>query len=283
METEGPAWADMGFARVPAGEFLMGSGDGDPEAAADERPQHPVALDEFWIGRLPVTNEQFARFAAVTAHVTSAEHEGWAFVFDPIAEAWGRVPGADWRHPTGPESSAADLPGHPVVSVSWHDARAFCRWMDREHGAGLPDGLRFRLPSEAEWEKAARGTDGRVFPWGDRFDAGLCNHFDSGCRTVPAGSLPAASHSPCGAADMSGNTWDWTTTLWGADREAARFAYPYDPADGREDPSAGDDVFRIIRGGSFKNDPEACRAACRDLDPPGWSLNNLGFRVAVGG
>jgi formylglycine-generating enzyme required for sulfatase activity len=272
--------AEFDLVLVPAGEFLMGSSEGDPGSEADERPQHAVRLDEFRIGRTAVTNEQFARFAAATGHVTSAEREGWAFVFDPAGD-WERIPGADWQHPTGPGSRAADLPDHPVVSVSWHDARAFCRWLNEGDG-GPPGGLRFRLPTEAEWEKAARGIDGRIYPWGDRFEPGLCSHFETGCRTVPAGSLPAAAHSPYGAADMSGNTWDWTATLWGEDRNTARFSYPYDPEDGREDLSAGDEVFRIVRGGSFKNDPAACRSACRDLDPPGWSLNNLGFRVVLG-
>ena len=283
MDVVAASWAGTEFVHVPPGGFVMGSTAGDPLAWGYEHPRHTVVLDYgYWIGRTPATNEQFAGFVEATGHVTRAEEEGWAFVFDPATERWERTPGASWRHPTGPAGDAGRLSDHPVVSVSWHDARAYCEWFDECCGADLPDGLGVRLPGEAGWEKAARGPDGPVYPWGDRFEPAYCNHIESPARaTVPAATLPPASESVYGAAAMSGNTWDWTTTLWGAVRDEAQFSYPYDPADGREDLAASDDVFRIIRGGSFKNEPQACRSACRDLDPPGWSLNNLGFRPVL--
>jgi formylglycine-generating enzyme required for sulfatase activity len=169
-----------------------------------------------------------------------------------------------------------------VVQVCWHDARAYCDWLNQQHQPELPDGCGFRLPSEAEWEKAARGPNGRIYPWGNDFDAGLCNSRVSGrIRTVQVGSTSPDGDSYYGVADMSGNIWEWTITLWGPDKDTPAFIYPYVRHDGREDLTAGDDMYRIIRGGSYKDDMKAVRAACRDLDPPQYALSNLGFRVFV--
>jgi len=277
------SWAEMAFAHIPEGDFVMGSAENDSLASEDEHPQHIVPMDYgYWTARTPVTNEQFGGFVRADGYVSSAEKEGWAFVFDSTIEKREKTPGASWRHPTGPTSNADEMRNHPVVSVSWFDALAYCGWLNEIHGVEMPDGLRFRLPNEAEWEKAARGPDGRVYPWGDQFEGTFCNHIGSvGRATIPVGTLSRESDSVYGAVEMSGNTWDWTTTLWGNDRDDALFAYPYDPTDGREDLSAGDDFFRIIRGGSFKNEPQACRSACRDLDQPGWFLNNLGLRLVA--
>ncbi len=138
--------------RIPAGPFLYGSADSDKMAYDNEKPQRTVNLPEYWIGRAPVTNAQFDRFVKATGHRTTAEIKGQGRGW--TGSQWDWFAGADWRHPRGPESSIGGKDDHPVVQVSWDDARAFCDW------AGLA------LPAEEQWEKAARGADGRIWPWG---------------------------------------------------------------------------------------------------------------------
>ena len=138
----------------------MGSADSDSEAGSDEKPQHKVTLDAFWIDRTEVTNAMFAKFVAATSYKTDGEKAGKGFVLNLTSGQWEEMAGADWQHPRGPGSDLAGLDQHPVVQVSWNDATAYCAWAGR------------RLPTEAEWEKAARGTDGRKFPWGNQNVAG---------------------------------------------------------------------------------------------------------------
>ncbi|MGD8902181.1 MAG: SUMF1/EgtB/PvdO family nonheme iron enzyme [Anaerolineae bacterium] len=276
-------WAGRDLIRIPNGPFVMGSKDDNELAWDDEKPQHTLEISyDYWIGKFPVSNAQFGEFVHSTSFETRAEREGWCWVWNVGQGRWEKKEGANWRLPLGTDSTPAALGQHPVVQACWHDARAFCEWLNQKHAAGRPQGCCYRLPTEAEWEKAARGTDGREWPWGDEFDAQLCNSRDAGtCRTRPIGSYSPQGDSPYGVADMSGNVWEWTLTLWGEDREKPDFVYPYASKDGREDQAAGDTFFRIIRGGSFKDDKAGVRSACRDLDPPCYSLNNLGFRVAV--
>ena len=213
--------------RLEGGEFAMGSDDFYP----DEGPVCRVAVDGFWIAAHPVTNTQFAAFVEATGYVTEAEHVpdaasypgappenlvpgGLVFVMTPgpvrlndYSQWWAWTPGADWRHPTGPDSSVADLADHPVVQVSYADAEAYCRW------AGL------ELPSEAEWEFAARGgLDGAAFVWGDddpqeshpqanAWQGGFPYEnieLDGWTRTSPVGSFPPNGY---GLYDVAGNVW----------------------------------------------------------------------------
>lgn len=272
--------------RVPAGEFLMGS---DPQvdknAYDDEQPQHRLSLPEFYIGKYPVTVAQFAAFSKATRHKTNSEKAGYGWVWN--GSKWEQVQGADWQHPSGPQSDARNKANHPVTQVSWHDALAFCRWLSA--ATGRPT----RLPTEAEWEKAAsweldqetrrQGNKGRkrIWPWGDTFDEGKCNTRESGIGdTTPVDRYPAGA-SPCGTLDMAGNVWEWTGSLWGRDVEKPDFGYPYDPTDGREALDAPDNVPRGVRGGSWAYSRRYARCAVRLRLVPDDFLVFIGFRVVV--
>ncbi|WP_143309412.1 SUMF1/EgtB/PvdO family nonheme iron enzyme, partial [Candidatus Entotheonella palauensis] len=205
---------------VEAGEFWMGSDEGTPGAAVREHPAHRVWLDTFRLARVPVTNAQYKLYVQATGAETPRHWED------------GYVP--------------KDKDNHPVVYVNWHDALQYCAWLSEVTGQSV------RLPSEAEWEKTARGvSDKRQYPWGDDFDLLKCNSWDLGLRdTTPVGIFPNGA-SPYGCLDMAGNVWEWTRSLWGEDGGQPSFVYPYDVADGREDLLAPDGVLRVLRGGAF--------------------------------
>lgn len=229
---------------VPAGPFLMGSDKWrDPKAYDRELPQHTVHLDAFYIARHPITSAQYRRFVDATGH-RAPDH---------------------WKDKDYDPAARAD---HPVVDVSWHDAVAYCRWLSEQ--TGKP----YSLPSEAEWEKAARGTDGRIYPWGDREPTpNLCNFEGSSIKTTtPVGRYSPQGDSPYGCADMAGNVWEWTRSLYRA--------YPYDLRDGRE--AMGSDGDRVLRGGAFFNVVGNVRCAYRyHLSPVSFAVI-FGFRVAAG-
>jgi len=163
---------------IPAGEFLIGSDPRtDPHGRASEHPQHILHLPGYSIARLPITNQQYQAFVRATGYPQPINWTGGA-------------------SPVGP--------GHPVVYVSRHDAAMYCRWLSE--ATGKP----YALPSEAEWEKAARGKDGRIYPWGNEWQAGRCNSREEGLRaTTPVGQY-ALGKSPYGLLDMAGNVWEWT-------------------------------------------------------------------------
>jgi formylglycine-generating enzyme required for sulfatase activity len=256
------------FVRVPAGEFIMGSDKTkDKDAFDDETPQHKLTLPEYLIGKYPVTVAQFAAFVKATNHKTTAEKEGSGYTWTGYTWTggqWGEVKGADWRHPRGPKSDVIQKANHPVTLVSWDDAVAFCRWASKVTGREV------RLPTEAEWEKAARGTDGRIYPWGsDPPDKTRCNFNMNVKDTTPVGQYSPKGDSPYGCADMSGNVWDWTGSLFKI--------YPYQSGDGRENPD--DRGNRVLRGGSFDVNRRGVRCASRGHDGPNVRGDNRGFRV----
>lgn len=260
----------MELVRVPAGEFLMGSDlEKDQAAFDDEMPQHQVYLADFDIGRTEVTVAQFEAFVKATGYQTTAEKEGSGTTW--TGSDWEQVEGVDWRHPRGLDGDMSEKGNHPVTQVSWYDALAFCQW------AGL------RLPTEAEWEKAARGADGRLYPWGDEVpDDGRCNFdFNTG-DTMPVGSYPSGA-SPYGVLDMAGNVSEWTGSLWGKNPGEPDFWYPYNAGDGRENASAPAYVRRVLRGGSWFFEAEFAHAAYRDSSIPAVHGDDLGFRCARSG
>lgn len=229
------------LARVAAGSFLYGA---RPADKRHELPQRSLRLGEYWISRAPVTNAQFARFVEATQYFTTAEEKGYGRVWS--GGRWLDVERAYWRRPEGPRSSIDDRMHHPVVCVSWYDAQAFCEW------AGL------RLPSEAEWEKAARGSEGRDYPWGNESPTADRANFGMvvGTTTAP-GRLSPAGDSPYGLMDAAGNVWEWTT------------------AEGR---GARD---RIVRGGGWPSDERNLRVTWRVEVDAALAFNTVGFRVAA--
>jgi sulfatase modifying factor 1 len=252
---------------IPAGWFLMGSDKRhDPQAWEDELPQHRVYLDAYAMGKYPVTVSQFAAFVAATSYRTTAEAEGWSWAWDPQTGRWGEVKGASWRHPQGPGSDVADKAQHPVTHVSWDDVAEYCRWLSRVTGQ------EHRLPSEAEWEKAARGADGRIYPWGaDPPTDKHCNFNMKVGDTTPVAAYPGSA-SPYGCLDMAGNVWEWAAD-WYSDGYYALL-----PSHNPTGLAAGS--HRVGRGGSFDFDSRNMRCAVRLRLIPDYRDWNLGFRVA---
>jgi formylglycine-generating enzyme required for sulfatase activity len=225
---------------VPQGMVWVGPGPFVYGAGEDARV---VRLEEgFFAARSPVTNQAFARFVEATEYVTTAEREGG---WDPGKMEY--VKGFDWRHPEGPGSGIEERMDHPVVQISWLDATAYAEW------AGV------RLLTEREWEKAARGIDGRLYPWGDTFDRERCNTMESRIgTTTPVGQYSPAGDSPCGCVDMAGNAWEWT-------------ASPVEP----------DSELRVLRGGAFDGNAEGARAPLRIQLSPRGRDRSYGMRVAA--
>ena len=228
---------------VPPGPFLMGSDpEADGDARSDEQPQYTVELPGYWIGRYPVTVGQYRTFVQESGHKPKGK--------DSLK---------------GPDD-------YPVRWVTWHEALAYCRRLGERADDILPEGYAVSLPSEAEWEKAARGTEGRIYPWGnDPPTDKLCNFGREVGTTTPVGRYSPRGDSPFGCADMAGNVWEWTRSLFEK--------YPYDPADGRENLDA--DGRRVVRGGSFCYDVVVLRCACRYRDLPLLFFDCDGFRVVV--
>ncbi|HNS03945.1 MAG TPA: SUMF1/EgtB/PvdO family nonheme iron enzyme [Anaerolineae bacterium] len=259
---------DIAWCPVVAGEFLMGNTKKtDPQAFEDEMPQHRFTLPAFAIGKYPVTNIQFDAFVADGGYT-----EKWR-------ECWTKA-GWMWKgNRSGPEKYGGvhDLANHPVVGVRWYEAVAFCNWLGEKLGREVA------LPSEAQWERAARHTDGRRYPWrGSEITPDHANYAETGIGMTSAVGIFPRGAAECGALDMSGNVWEWTRSLWGKDFTEPSFVYPYDPADRRrEDMDAPLDILRVVRGGSYYDSAWNVRCAIR-----GWYYPNLregynGFRVVM--
>lgn len=234
---------NLEFVKIPKGVFLMGSRDGNELAYDSEKPQHSIDLAyDFWMAKFILTNEQYAEFLDKKKH-----------------------PVDDWQKKKD----------HPVVKVSWDDALLYCQWFNEKYKTDLQKAgnLIVRLPTEAEWEKAARGTYANEWPWGNEFDQNKCNS-NEGKKggTTPVGAYSAlGGDSPYGCADMVGNVWEWTHTLY---KE-----YPYNAKDGREDEKSRE--RRVLRGGSFYSLHRLARCAFRGDYSPGSRDADIGFRICV--
>lgn len=250
------AIAGIDFVYVPAGEFLMGSADG----YTDERPVHTVDLDGFWIMRTEVTNAQYRAFVDAGGYATQRfwTADGWEWrTENNVIEPFG------WSVPVYNGDT------QPAVGVSWYEAVAFANWLAEESGFPV------RLPTEAEWEKAARGESGRVYPWGDVWDRRKANYGegDDGFNaTAPVGSFPDGA-SPYAALDMAGNAWEWVADWYDKDY------YSRSPAGNPTGPEAG--TLRILRGGSRGINSFDLRTAVRLEAPPSKREKDVGFRLAL--
>jgi formylglycine-generating enzyme required for sulfatase activity len=267
---------DIAWCQVPAGPFVMGSDkQKDPQARDDETPQHEVNLPAYQISRYPLTNAQYQAFvddegyqneaywteAKAAKYWQAGQVKRRVYKDGKFHDEWATAP-----HDYGPSFNLAN---HPVVGVNWYEAVAFCHWLSERLGQ------RIRLPTEAEWEKAARGTDGRIYPWGGEADPERMNYGDTGIGTTSAVGCFARGVSPYGCDDMSGNVWEWCATKNGED-------YPYNVAEDEwsEAYLSGTDV-RVLRGGAFYDADDRVRAAVRFRNNPYFRDRNIGFRVVV--
>jgi len=269
---------------IPAGNFLLGSADTDPNAKEDEKPQARIYLDAFWIDQTEVTVAQFQDFVNATHYQTDAEQgccedesaKPGGFVYTPGTSGALNatfVERAYWKLPEGPGAGDA-LPFRPVVQVSWRDANAYCEWAGR------------RLPTEAEWDKAARGTQGLIYPWGNEFDGTRVNFCDQSCgapwrasdaddgatRTSNVGLFPTGV-GPHGLFDMSGNAWELVNDFYDF---RGYFRFPTANPPGMDSGTA-----HVIRGGSWLDTFERVRASARDQRVPDGRDNITGFRCAA--
>jgi len=242
----------------------MGSADDDAMAFDDEKPQHrdESITEGYLISRHPVTNAQFAAFVEAGGY---GERRYWT------AAGWGWKEG---EGRTGPDDYGEpyNLSNHPVVGVTWYEAVAFCRWLTeqlRQYGK-IGDDQEITLPTEPQWEKAARGVDGRIYPWGNDPGPNRANYDETGIGTTSAvGCFPGGA-SPYGVEDLSGNVWEWCRTKWEGD---------YENYQDDNDLAGGED--RVLRGGSFYDDQWDVRAAYRGWGGPHYRGGYGGFRVVV--
>lgn len=276
---------------IPGGQFLMGTEDKDSFPADGEGPIHKVSIKPFYMDRYAVSNQDFQRFVDDTAYVTEAEQYGWSFVFhlfltkSELKKAtqkvqqtpwWIVVEGASWRCPEGPETNISDRLDHPVIHISWNDAKAYCKWVDK------------RLPTEAEWEFAARGgLEQKKYAWGDELTPEGNHHCNIWQGDFPksnttedgySGTAPVSAYDPNGYGlfNMSGNVWEWCSD-W--------FVKNVNKRGGRYNPTGPDKgLEKVMRGGSYLCHESYCnryRVAARTSNTPNSSTGNIGFRCVT--
>lgn len=271
---------------VPAGTFIRGSTEeqiekfgqlcsepypiGAPGCSkvwfTDELPKQTITLTAFWIDRYEVTNQQFAEFINTNpGYVTQAELAGFSLIYDDSIRDFRQINDADWRYPQGPGSSIQGKNSYPVVHVSWEDAQAYCSWVSK------------RLPTEAEWEKAARGIDGRIFPWGFLWDPNEIParlNFPSTVATLsarPVGTFPTGV-SPYGAEDMLGNVFEWVADLYDENY--------YQEAPNNNPPGPPSGAENVKRGASWATNPSLIHITWRRSKGGNVTDDTSGFRCA---
>lgn len=264
---------------IRGGAFQMGSTDGED----DEKPVHSATVSDFYLSKYEVTVAEFRAFVEASGYLTDAEKEGWSWVYN--RKEWVKENGRNWRH--DPEGKTAD-DNHPVINVSWNDATEYCKWLSQKTGKA------YRLPTEAEWEYAAGNGDKHIkYSWGNAAPAGrkggslsdetaakkfnwtrsnaniFMNYDDGFASTAPVGSFDP---NEFGLYDMTGNVNEWCSDWYGS--KYYKNSLPSNPTG----PSSGS--YRVLRGGSWNNDPQYMRVACRGNGTPAYRNFNVGFRLA---
>ncbi|MBU2487907.1 MAG: SUMF1/EgtB/PvdO family nonheme iron enzyme [Proteobacteria bacterium] len=237
---------------VPEGEFTMGS-----DTYADEEPVQRILLGSYYLDRDPVTNERFRAFVATTGYVTDAEKKGFGMARRP--GRWEKVPGASWRTPDGVSALPLSDDNLPVVQVSYNDALAYCRWAGKD------------LPTEAQWEKAARGVDGNLYAWGnDPPSPDVADYGHPGARPAPVDQYAKKGASAYGMNAMAGSVRQWCKGWYSPG--VRDYRDPKGPREGKG---------RVVKGGSFAEGPESLRVASRDRYEPDFACDLIGFRCAA--
>lgn len=247
---------------IPKGKFPMGSDD----EYEPERPRHLVHMPSFFLAATLVRNADFASFIKATKYVTSAETNGMGFCLRD--SVWEPVPGADWRHPAGPSSTITGKQDHPVVQMSWNDAREYCGWLSNRSG------FQFDLPTEARWEYAAAGARGRIWSFGNNYEEGMANA--QGSDTSPVASFPP---NEFGLFDMTANAYewcaDWYAATWAEAGHPLHEGVTIDP----QGPPTGQ--TRVLKGGSWFDNAKHCRNSHRFDALPYLTAGNWGFRCML--
>jgi formylglycine-generating enzyme required for sulfatase activity len=297
---------DIAWVEIPAGGFLMGSTDDDKQAYEWEKKQHPLDLPAYWIGRYPLTNQQYGLFLAAGGYEEQRfwTDEGWAWrqgaeadlsplddhkdedfkkrYKEWLAQRTKEKRAAPWYWQRTPWNGA----NRPVVGVCWYEALAYCRWLTEQlkaqgvEGLPLQEDFKVELPSEAQWEKAVRRAEGNIYPWGKEWQEDAANTEKAGLKeTSPVGIFPGGRSETYGLLDGAGNVWEWTRSRWGKKIMSVDYGYPYDAADGREE--MGDIDLRVVRGGSWLSSERYARCAFRDGRIPDIYYDALGFRIVL--
>jgi len=241
-------FGDDYWCKVPSGEFMMGA-----ESESNNKPRKVKIDYDFWIGKYPITYAQYKLFLDA--------HDGFK-----NAALWKGLHADGVTQQTGAGDQSFKFANHPAENVSWYDAIVFCRWLNVTMNAVLPNDAQFRLPLETEWEKAARGTDGREYPYLGNFDAAKGNTQETVVFQTSAVGIFPNGVSPYGALDMSGNVWEWQINEYKTGKV-----------------NIGSNGGRVLRGGSWYGDSSVARATSRYSRSPGDRYGSFGFRVVWGG
>ena len=235
---------------IPAGQFIMGSDDYDKE-----KPVHSIYLDGYWMGKTEVTVKQYLEFV----DSTDSHYPAWL----EIGNSGNIKTGYKDLYKKLGEALTGD--NYPIVGISWNDAAAYCEWLSKKTG------LKFKLSTETQWEKAARGTDGRMYPWGDQEpDEDLANFGFYIGKTTSVG-LYSLGESPYGLLDMVGNVWEWCNDWYYSDY--------YNNSPDKNPPGPPTGACRVFRGGGWHNNSQSIRCATRNDSVPSFRVNDIGFRL----
>ena len=253
---------DIDWVKIPAGKFLMGSDKGvDDQAYDDETPQHEVDLPTYYVSRYPLTVKQYRAFMDAGGY---GNRNYW------MDAGWQWKEKENITQPGYWQDERYNAPNQPVNGLSWYEACAVTQWLNEVLRVRPDENMVLRLPTEQEWEKAARGTDGRIYPYGSEFDAIKGNTSETGIGTTSAAGIFPTGQSPYGVLDMSGNVYDWCLTKW------------RDSYDEPEDNDPGGDSRRVLRGGAFHDSQRAARCAYRNHFNPYDQYYAYGLRVFCG-